>query len=389
MNDLTELKDLIRLHVATQPVDTAEFLATVDCISDDGGAGPGSWVGEWSRLGERLLSRGALAAAIQAFNFARFPFVNGTHRRVAFERCLELFERFRLECCSTARRVELEHRGRVVPFYVSGTPGPESPLVIVMGGIVSLKEQWYRTLVDGPKLGFAVAVADFPGVGENELPFEPDSYQYLNALLDFFASAEREFRAIVVGISFSGHLALRQAARDRRIRGVIVSGTPLKYFFQSAEWLGQVPRTTLDTLAHVSKVAPDRLRNELSDYVCPESELARLTMPVSAVVSLRDEIIPPEDARYLERHVPHLTALHVDDVHGGPHYIGAIRRFIAYNLVRMGFPQRRVLAGVLWLLMCLALVRSRLALGWQRRRAARRTAVVPASPGKPPERVSL
>ncbi|HYQ15175.1 MAG TPA: hypothetical protein VEQ58_05450, partial [Polyangiaceae bacterium] len=132
MSSLDELKGLIRLHVATQSVNQQEFLAVLDDVQHEPGAGEGSWVGEWCRLGERLVARGELIEAVQAFNFARFPCVDGPERQAALERCLAVFESFRERECPDARRIEVDCGGVKVPLYVRGEPGPGVPLVVVM-----------------------------------------------------------------------------------------------------------------------------------------------------------------------------------------------------------------------------------------------------------------
>lgn len=362
MSDIEEIKGLIRLHIATQAVNQQEFLAVLDEVRDGNGAGPHSWVGEWSRLGESLVDRGKLIEAVQAFNFARFPFVDGPERQTALERCIEVFAAFRELGCPDARRVEIECRGVNVPIYVRGVPATGVPLVVVMGGIVSLKEQWYRTLLDGPKLGFAVAVADFPGVGENPLLLEHSSCAYLGSILDYFERQTPELAAIVVAISFSGQLALRQAARDRRIRGVITAGAPLRHFFTDAAWFRDVPETTKRTLVRVCGVTREALFEHLGELAVGEEELERIDVPVHNIVSLRDDIVPAADALYLERHVRQLSVLRLDDIHGAPHFVGAVRKYIALGLVRIGFPKRRWLGRVLAALVRVELWRAELKL---------------------------
>lgn len=376
MNDIEELKQLIRLHIATQSVDRDAFLGAVERIEREQGSREGTWVGEWTRLGQRLLARGELGSAVQAFNFARFPYVDGSERARALQRCLNLFGQLLTRLPGASREV-IDCCGTPVPVYVAGTPGPTTPLLVVMGGIVSLKEQWYRTLIEGPRLGYAVVVADFPGVGENRLRFTPHSYEYLRALLDHFERSAPGLRAVIVGISFSGYVALRLAARDRRVAGVVVSGTPLERFFTDRRWLESVPLTTKRTLANVCGVRVDRLFAHLASFAVPPQELGRIGVPVHAIVSLQDDIVPLADARYLSRSAPQVHTFSVDDVHGGPRFVGAIRKYIAYGIVRLGFPRRRALALALRVLVGVELVKTRVARLFARRPARPTPALTP------------
>jgi len=150
--------------------------------------------------------------------------------------------------------------------------------------------------------------------------------------------------------SFSGHLALRCALSDSRIRGVVTIGAPVSAFFTDQEWQRQLPRVTADTLAHLTGLDFAQLSRQLPAWALTEAQLEALRIPVAYLASARDEIIPPQEARLLRAHVSKLSMAVNDDVHASPGHITETRLWSALSLLRMsgaGGAQRAVLAA-LW-----------------------------------------
>src|SRR5262249_38441486 len=135
------------------------------------GEGAGSWAGEWSAAAEQAERAGDLLAACRLYTMARFPYVDGDARREAWERAVATFGRWREQEGADLRPLEVGLDGGTIRGWTTGTPRPDAPFVILMGGIVSTKEQWAPTLLRLPRLGAAGVVAEMPGVGANTLPY--------------------------------------------------------------------------------------------------------------------------------------------------------------------------------------------------------------------------
>jgi esterase FrsA len=148
-----------------------------------------------------------------------------------------------------------------------------------------------------------------------------------------------------IALSFSGHLALRAAAHDRRLRGLMTVGAPVQAFFADPAWWPRLPETTRRTLAHLTKLPMADVPENLRDLALSPDELAAVAVPVHYVVSGRDEIVPAEEPRILGRHLEHFTSVEFDDLHGSPHHTTDTRLWIMRSLLRMRGGPRLPLAA--------------------------------------------
>jgi pimeloyl-ACP methyl ester carboxylesterase len=343
MNDPDELKQFIEVHARGQKI--GHFREILGRIENDG-EGPGSWTGEWSAAGARLEQRGKLLPASRHYAMAHFPFVNGTARREAHERCVRVFEQW--GAAHGLQSLELFLDGRRLRCWAGGLSSRERlPLLVIMGGIVTLKEQWAPLLTRLRFVGMAGIVVEMPGVGENELSYGPESWQMLSGLLDAVSDRADVSRTYAMALSFSGHLALRCAGQDSRILGIFTASAPVRDFFADPAWRPRIPRLTVDTLAHLCGAAAPF---DDSAWVLGDDELAALRVPVAYVVSQQDEIIPASDPRRLARLVSNVEFLVHDDVHGAPRHIIDTQLWGIRALFRMSRPRTPASAavGLLW-----------------------------------------
>jgi pimeloyl-ACP methyl ester carboxylesterase len=334
MNDVDELKRFVVVHARAQGIPRRRYARILDEIDDDGD-GARSWTRAWCREAERYEAAGRALDACRHYNMARFPYVDGPARAEAHERCVAVFDRWR-RGTGHIEPLDLDLDGGRVRCWTTGLSTAEPrPLLVVMGGIVSIKEQWAPVLVQAHRLGFAGLVAEMPGVGENTLPYRPDSWRMLTDLLDAVAGRAEVDRTYAVALSFSGHLALRAAAEDDRIRGIITVGAPVARVFADPEWQRDLPRVTRDTLSHISGVPVDALAAHLRPFELDEERLAAVRVPVAYTASRRDEIIPAEDVERLRRCLAGFHVIENDDVHGSPRHTTETRLWIVRSLLRM------------------------------------------------------
>jgi len=333
MNDVAELARFAVTHARNQNVPEETLRAVLDRIEHDREGEAGSWAVEWTRQGGRAAPADPLAAAA-FYGLARFPYVNGPARAAAQRRLTETFGGW-AEGTSLSP-LEVTCGGAALRAWTVGLSEAEPrPLVLLLGGIVAPKEQYAPALLMIERLGLAGVALEMPGVGENRLRYDEEAWRMFPALIDAVAGRAEAARTYAVAMSFSGHLALRAALNDDRIRGIVLAGAPVRRFFTEVGRAGAVPRVTVDTLAHLLGCAPPELGGRIGSWGLGDDELAALKIPVRAVVSARDEIIPAEDVELLRRHVADLDTLVHDDVHGSPRHVEESRLWSVLSVVRM------------------------------------------------------
>jgi pimeloyl-ACP methyl ester carboxylesterase len=346
MSYLAELADLVLLHARAQGVGRARCRDVLGRIERVEGDAPGSWCREWTVVADRMAGSGRHLAACRLYNLARFPYPAGQAQLDAGRRAVSCFDRWR-----TARgdlhRLEPMLRGQRVPVWVGGLdPARPRPLLLVMGGIVSVKEQWAQAVARAAGLGMAVVLTELPGVGENPLPYDGDSWRMLPGLIDAIDAIAPVQEVYAIGMSFGGHLVLRAAPHDSRLRGLATVGAPVRAFFRDTTWWSGVPETTKRTLAHITGVPVPDVHGHLRDLALRPDELAAVQMPVRYVVSSRDEIVPAEEPRVLMRHVEHFASVEFDDVHGSPKHVSDTVLWILRSLLQMRAGPRLPLAAL-------------------------------------------
>jgi len=335
VNDLDELRRHVVVHARTQGIPPSVYEDVLGRITGDGEGGPGSWVAEWSRLGDQHVAQARPFDAFRYYNMARFPYAIGDTRRAAAQNAVTSFDTWRQEIPGITR-IDVDLPNGRVRSWAAGLSGTEpKPLLLLMGGIVSIKEQYAPALTQVGQLDVAALVVELPGVGENTLRYQADSWQMLPALLDAVADRADVSHTYAIALSFSGHLALRAALHDPRIRGVVTTGAPISDFFTDTDWQAKVPAITLDTLAHLTGTKREGLSDVLRGWALTDDELAALDIPVAYAASRRDEIIPPGDPARLRRLVRRLELIEKDDVHGSPDHVEEIRLWTLLSALRM------------------------------------------------------
>ncbi|MFI1865561.1 alpha/beta fold hydrolase [Streptomyces jumonjinensis] len=334
MNHLEELKEFARLHAQGQGISGRQVAAVLPRITNDEPGHPASWARVWTGEADRLARAGRPLDACRRYALARFPH-HGDHVRVrAQHNCVRTFDDWRRR--RGVGRLVLDHPEGTVACWTAGLDARRPrPLVLVMGGVVSVKEQWAPLLPKLARLGYAAVAAEMPGVGENTLRYRADSWRLLPFLLDRLAGRADTAETSVLGLSFSGHLALRAAADDPRIRSVHTVGAPVAGFFTDPLWWPRVPGITVETLRRLTGAGDrDELRERLRGFALEPGTLAAVRIPVGYVVSARDEIIPGTERALLGSLVPGARFKEFDDVHGSPAHLGAMRKWLIGSLLR-------------------------------------------------------
>lgn len=334
MTYLDELKEFVVAHAKTQNIPPTIYQPLLTRITEAEGEQEGSWAYEWLQESHRQQKNGDLPQAMALANLARFPFVNSDLKKQAHARCIELFDLCTQRANSIIEKFEIPLNGKSFRIYFAKMPAKNAPLLIVMGGIISIKEQWYQLILMARWLGLSVVLAEHPGVGENNLPYTPDSYHMFGAILDSLAAHINVDNTIIFGGSFSGCLAVKQALVDSRIKSLITLGAPLHHFFNDAQWWNCVPLTTKYTLAHILDKNLAELFDYLNSFAISENRISQLAVPFYYIRSIRDEVIPKEEKNFLVNNVKKLKLTEYDDVHASPNHMDIIRKYLALTILQ-------------------------------------------------------
>ncbi|MFC7440399.1 alpha/beta fold hydrolase [Laceyella putida] len=333
-SDLEESKRFVMLSASSLPLNPEMIKSVLGRIHHDKGTGAGDWASEWMAEGDRLYQENKQMEAYLCYSLGRFPYVSSPVRQKCLDKCLLTFNEWVFDLEVPVEKTQVHDRNGSIPVYLSGFGDPQKPVLIVMGGIFSLKEQWSSLLLLGPKLGFSVIVVEGPGVGENPLICQPESHKMISSLLDQLATRANVSQAYLVGMGFGGLLGIRAAIADSRIQGITAIETPLHYFFHDQRHWTQVPRIIKQTLAHQCRLDECLLPEYLREFAISKQEIRRLRIPLHYIFNLRDEIIPFEEKMFLLNHALNLELIELDDVHGSPHHQGEIQKYIPLTLLR-------------------------------------------------------
>lgn len=137
------------------------------------------------------------------------------------------------------------------PWEVEGPAG--APVIVFVHGTRLTKASWRavtRRLADA----YRCVSVDLPGHGE--LADRPFTLEGAADVVDAAIDAENADRAVLVGLSLGGYVALAAAARGpRRVRGLVLAGStaepsgPAAAAFRLFAWvLGAVPKRSFDAL---------------------------------------------------------------------------------------------------------------------------------------------
>lgn len=193
-------------------------------------------------------------------------------------------------------RVEPVWRTTVLPGYLArpDTAAGPVPLVVVLNGSTTAKEEMLLWI--GPLLerGLAVLCLDWPGTGEAalELDITADCDDFTDGVLDL-ARADPdldETRVALLGFSLGGALAVRAAVADRRIAAVITVTAP----YDAARWLRRASPVMIDHLVATAGSA-DAVAVLEREFALP-GLVEALTCPLLVIGAGADLVMPPSES---------------------------------------------------------------------------------------------
>ncbi len=175
--------------------------------------------------------------------------------------------------------------------------GRPLPLVVILNGATTAKEEtilWSNAFVER---GFAVLALDQPGTGEaTEIgPPSGEHDDLLDGVRDLAAADPRldGGRIALIGFSLGGAQAVRIAANDRRLLACVAVTPP----YEPSTWLYAANPLMLDQLAgHLG--GPYVVMEVAEGFELPEL-MPRLRCPLLVLGAGRDLVVPPAESQRL------------------------------------------------------------------------------------------
>jgi predicted amidohydrolase/dienelactone hydrolase len=293
----------------------SDFQATIGRIAvwDD-------WCREWGRtarryeqLAETAEAAGRAVTAGQAWrraalcwHWGKFVFVDHPdEQRAAHERAVACFRRGAGTLSPPAEPVRVPYVGTTLAAYlrVPGAGG-RYPVVIMMPGLDSVKEELQATAEYMLSRGLAVIAVDGPGQGETEyeLPIEPAYERVATAVADYLAGREEidPERMGAFGVSLGGYYAARSAAYEPRLRAAVALAGPYRW---DLDW-DTLPPQTRATFERRSGAGSTAEARERAGALTLEHAAANITCPLLVAHGGRDRLVPPYHAERLAREAP-------------------------------------------------------------------------------------
>jgi dienelactone hydrolase len=288
------------------------------------------WLGAWCENGDmhaalageassRLSAGEAWSRATVAYHFAKFVWVVDPERsRAAADTAVAAMAKTHEYLDPGAERIEVPlDGGRVVGNLRRPRDEDRPPLVLLVPGLDSTKEEFFKLENVFLDRGMATLSMDGPGQGESgyDLPIRPDYDVAVTAVLDEIegdTDVNLE-RVGLLGVSLGGYYAPRVLAFEPRVKaGVGLSG-PYRF---SDIW-DTVPPQTRETFVAKSFASDDEEGRAKAAELDLSGVAERIQQPYLAITGKLDRLIPWEQTERAAREAPNgVFLLHEDGNHG-------------------------------------------------------------------------
>ena len=318
----TELVEERRLRLWSAQTGNRDLIySTVLRIDNKEGTDPGSWVYEWSSIGDYFVEKGrafvdaddkaaarnAYLTAAKFFGIARFPAKTLPGQREAYQKHLEYYQLAGQFFDPALIVVDIPFDGASIQGYLHMPADAEKPpLILWNGGIDTWKGDVYNNIQPYIDHGFAVLTFDVLGTGENSgWRAENDSNRLHSAVIDYMQTyplIDGENIAHV-GFSFSGYYAARNALTEPRLFAVISACGPIHDGWAGFGNTSSEIMEALSAAVHIPAQDVDDILGYVAGFSLVEQGLLdgpnSLKVPTLIVNGDLDNLAPVSDLRLL------------------------------------------------------------------------------------------
>lgn len=178
------------------------------------------------------------------------------------------------------------------------------PLVVLIPGLDSTKEEFFDWESTFLRRGMATLSLDGPGQGETglHLNIRPDYDVAVTAILDAIANrTDLDLDRIgAVGVSLGGHYVVRAAAFEPRLIAIAGISGPFRF---GDDWEA-MPELTRETIAHHTGAASEAQARERARALNLDGVAERVGQPCLVVTGERDRVIGWRETKRIADAVP-------------------------------------------------------------------------------------
>jgi 2,6-dihydroxypseudooxynicotine hydrolase len=277
------------------------------------------WLDAWSatadvhrEFGERAEQEGrgrtageAFLRAAVSYHFAKFVWVLDPERnRRTTESAVRAMYRAHAFLDPTAERIEAPLDDARVVGNLRRPPGGPAPLVLLIPGLDSTKEEFFALESLFLDRGMATLSLDGPGQGETAflMPIRPDYEVAVAAMLDAVAGrSDLDLSRIgAVGISLGGHYVVRAAAFEPRLLAVAGVSGP----YGAAAWWEAMPVLSREAFTYYSRAGNEAEAVSRARELTLEGVAEQVQQPLLVVTGKLDRVIPWEQTKRIADEAP-------------------------------------------------------------------------------------
>ena len=257
-------------------------------------------------LGRTLSAGHAWVKAALSYHFAKFVWmVDMDKHRSAADRAVAALRNAHRLLDPTAERVEVPFEGGAMVGNLRRPPGADRPpLVLLLPGLDSTKEEFYYWEDVFLDRGMATLSLDGPGQGETgyHTHIHPEYEVAPAAALDHLAGrSDLDLdRVGVVGVSLGGYYAPRTAAFEPRVRAVCSIGGAHSF----GELIADRPSISRETFLHHSGAKDADEMQAIADRMSLTGVLPKVTQPFLIIFGAQDRLVPSEHAERMAAEAP-------------------------------------------------------------------------------------